>query len=247
MHPNTLKLVYTVCALVMAALWALAYWRVRPLRRELVWVGLAALPGSILLEVTLWTRDWWTPPSILNLPPPTPTDFLYAFFNNSLMSLVATLALYRLFGGEQIAVTPPPSLAVRLAPYAIMTLVPYPLYWLGMHSAWATLVATLVALVAMFALRRDLIGTSLASGAAAFAVGVLSFQFLGPLFPGFVQVFWMTDKLSGIYLGYGPIEDLTWYAYTGAFFGIYYKFWHGLRVQATHPAPAPQPAAGRAI
>lgn len=48
--------------------------------------------------------------------------------------------------------------------------------------------------------------------------------------PGFIEASWYLNRLSGVLLLHIPLEDLVWYLYTGALWGIYYKFYAGLRL-----------------
>jgi hypothetical protein len=231
---DRLTWLYFTCAVAFLVLWLLAFWRVPQVRRELVFLGLVSLPNAIPLEVLLWVRDWWSPPSIFGTHPGYPSleDFLYAFFNNSLMAALYSILLYAFFGGRQVAVAAPPSWPSRVAPFVAATLLPFPLTnGLGLHSSWASLVGTLAGIAYILWRRPDLGAMSIGSGAAGLLVGLLSFALLTPMFPGFVDRFWITERLSNVRIMGGPLEDLVWYLSTAAWLGIYYKFWYGVRLE----------------
>jgi hypothetical protein len=54
-------------------------------------------------------------------------------------------------------------------------------------------------------------------------------------FPGLVAATWDLPQLSGLLPLGIPIEDLAWYLYTAAAWGIYYKYATGLRLAAPSP------------
>jgi hypothetical protein len=247
-HPAILDWVYFACAVLVGIAWGIAYWRVPKARHELVWLGCISLPHAIPLEIFVWMKDWWNPPSPLGFRPSF-GDWLYGFFNCSLMGAQFTIVLYWFFGARREDVGAPPSLALRLAPWLVATLpVPVLYFGFGVHSAVATGLSALAAILLIVALRRDLAWTALMSGAFGFTVGLVTFTVLEPTFPGFVQQYWFLDKLPGFfgihYIGVGPTEDMLWYTYASAFLGIYHKFWYGYRVvrPVTQAALQPVPA-----
>src|SRR5262249_35623060 len=94
----------------------------------------------------------------------------------------------------------------------------------GLHSFQATTLGVLAGLAVMVILRRDLIVWSIVGAVGGALLAVPLFWIVDVLFPGVVAAIWDLKQLSGVIIGHAPLEHVVSYAYTGAFFGTYYKF-----------------------
>jgi ribose transport system permease protein len=84
---------------------------------------------------------------------------------------------------------------------------------------------------------------ALAAGALLGTLAALPIYWLMEgLLPGFIAASWYLDRLSGVLLLGIPLEDLVWYLYTAALWGVYYKYLEGWHV-VPRPAHAARTAA----
>lgn len=220
--------VYLVGALLFVPVWLLMYWRIPPARREMLVMSALFVCIGVPSEAMLYTRDWWHPETI------TGTligieDVIYSIGNGGYMA-----ALYvALVRGRASTFSPPPALALRLAPVACIALIPSVLvFGLGMHSFVATSIGSLVALALVLVARPDLGGVAAVTGVVGTVIAIPVYLAIEAAFPGAIAATWDLPHLSGL-LPFGiPIEDLVWYLYTAALWGTYYKFATGQRVNA---------------
>lgn len=224
---------YLFGALFNLGLWSACFIARRDLRREMcIMSGVAVLIG-MPHEYLLWTRDWWHPPNL------TQTrigieDVLYAIgTGGTLAVLVPVLFRRRLASGTA------PRLLSAYMPLILNFTLPF-LFVLvvGTHSFVATTIGTCAAVLWILPQRRDLIGASAITLGLGLVMSFACFWLIEWKMPGFVAAIWDLPRLSGVVFAGVPIEDLAWYAYTGALFGIYYKYLTGARFTA---------AAGRAV
>jgi len=220
---------YTFCyfagALYNLGLWGLCYVFRKDLRRELVVMSCAAVAMGLPHEYLLWTRDWWHPPNITHTRIGV-EDLLYAIATGGTLAVIYPVTLRRrLFAGPA-----PRAFAVAM-PLIVNFVLPLLLVPLaGLHSFKAGALSTCLAILWILIARPDLIGAALISAVLGWAVSFSSFWLIEAFVPGVVAAVWDLPKLSGIVLAGVPFEDLAWYAYTAALFGIYYKYATGARV-----------------
>jgi hypothetical protein len=187
--------------------------------------GLALVSG-LFLEYFLFTRDWWHPLTITGTRVGI-EDALYAIANGGLLAILAEVAFRRCL----VPNAPHFSPALVTTPVACMVAIPPILVFAaGLHSFQATTLGVLTGLAFMVSLRRDLIVWSIVSAAGGVLLALPLFWIVESLFPGVVAAIWDLRELSGVIIGHAPLEDVVWYAYTGAFFGTYYKFATGKTV-----------------
>ncbi len=219
---------YTYCylagALFNLGLWAACYVLRKDLRREM-WV-MSAVPIVIGLphEYWLWTRDWWHPPNLTHTRIGF-EDVLYAIgTGGTLATGYAVLTRRRLVQGRG------PGRAAAAMPLVINFVLPFLLVWLAdLHSFPACALGTCAALLWILPQRPDLMAPAAVNVGLGMALSFSCFWFIELLAPGFVAAIWDLPKLSGILLAGVPVEDVGWYAYTAALFGIYYKYATGAR------------------
>src|SRR5262249_50685110 len=115
-------------------------------------------------------------------------------------------------------------------PYAVNLLVPPLLVAAtGLHSFVASGVGALVALALVLRARPDLAPVAVGSAVVGTLASLPIYWLMEGLLPGFIAASWYLDRLSGVLLLGIPLEDLVWYLYTAALWGVYYKYlvgWH---------------------
>lgn len=233
---------YTYCylagALFNLGLWALCFASRRDLRREMLVMSCAAVLMGLPHEYLLWTRDWWHPPNI------TQTrigfeDLLYAIGTGGTLAVIFPVVLRRRLSNGAA-----PGAFMVAMPLIIDFVLPFLLVLLaGMHSFKASALSTCLAILWVVVLRPDLIAPALISAGFAAVLSFACFWSIEMFVPGVVAAIWDLPKLSGIVFAGVPLEDLAWYTYTGALFGIYYKYATGARFVSAASAGVRKPIA----
>jgi hypothetical protein len=218
--------VYLVGALLFVPVWLLMYWRIPSARREMLVMSALFICIGVPSEALLYTRDWWHPQTI------TGTligieDVIYSIGNGGYMA-----ALYvALLRGRPTRFTSAPALPLRLAPVVCIAALPSALvFGAGMHSFVATSIGSLVALAIVLGARPDLSRVAAFTGVAGTLIAVPVYLAVEAAFPGAIAATWDLPHLSGLQPLGIPIEDLAWYLYTAALWGVYFKFATGQRV-----------------
>lgn len=222
---------YTYCYLLGAVFnlvaWVVCFAAREDLRREMIVMSCVPLGVGLPLEYWLWTRDWWHPPNL------TGTrigfeDLLYAIGTGGTLAV-----LFAVVGRRQLVAGPAPRRLAAAMPLLLNLVVPFGcVFMLGAHSFVATTVGTCVALLWILPSRPDLLRPALASAGLGLLLGLSCFWLIEWLMPGFVAAIWDLPRLSGLLVAGVPVEDLAWYSYTAALFGIYYKYATGARLAA---------------
>lgn len=219
---------YSYCYLLGAvfnlAAWAICYRARKDLRVEMVVMSGVPLLVGLPQEYWLWTRDWWHPPNL------TGTrigfeDVLYAIGTGGTLSV-----LFAVLGRRGLVPGPAPSRLVAVIPLLINLTLPFLCVLLaGAHSFVATTIGTCAAVAWILPSRPDLARPAAISAGLGLFLGFFCFWLIEWLMPGFVAAIWDLPRLSGLVIAGVPVEDLAWYSYTAALFGIYYKYATGAR------------------
>jgi hypothetical protein len=230
---------YLIGALFNLALWAGLFLGRKDLRREMAEMSLWAALLGLSHEWLLWTRDWWHPPTLTGTAVGF-EDLIYAVSTGGVLAAGYAAASGKVLRADR----PAPAWPARLLPLAVDFVTPLVLVpLLGLHSFVACGLGVLLALAWILGRRPDLIPTALASAALGTVVALPGYWLLEALLPGFIAAVWDLPHLSGILLAGIPVEDLAWYAYAAALFGVYYKYAGGLHLVRPRPELASLPAA----
>ena len=225
---------YLAGALFNLGLCGLLYALRKDMRREMWTMSLIAVVTGLPHEYWLWTRDWWHPPNLTHTRVGI-EDVLYAIGTGG-----ALAAIYAVLWRRRLENGPAPSRLAAATPLIINFTLPYLLVSLaGVHSFVACAAGTFGALFWILPSRPDLIGPALINVGLGLAMSFSCFWLIEWLAPGFVAAIWDLPKLSGVLFAGVPIEDLGWYAYTAALFGVYYKYATGARFVVATQATAP--------
>jgi hypothetical protein len=102
---------------------------------------------------------------------------------------------------------------------------------LRLNSAESWTLSTIVAITAIWIVRRDLIIPSLLTGAIITSFAFLGFFILNLIQPNFVYHWWLLKDLTGVVILGVPSEDIIWFFTMGAFIGPIYELWQGTRLR----------------
>jgi hypothetical protein len=216
---------YLIGAVFTLLAWGLCYWLRPDLRREMLVMSGVAVAIGVPHEYLLWTRDWWRPPTLTGTKVGF-EDVLYAIGTGGVLA-----ALYPLVFRQNVVPGEPPPRWVAPLPLVLNFVLPLVLVPLvGLHSFVASAVGAGVALVWVFVSRPDLIVPAVINAVLGTAFSLPMYWIIEWFLPGFVAAVWDLPKLSGRTFTGIPIEDLVWYAYSAALFGVYYKYAVGGRL-----------------
>ncbi len=216
---------YLAGALFNIGLWLLFYRLRKDLRREMWTMSILPIIMGLPQEYFLWTRDWWRPPTITGTVVGL-EDVLYAIGTGGVFATFYPIAFRR-----RLAPGSAPSRLLAVLPLAVDFALPFLLVSLaGLHSFTACAIAAALALLCIFVVRPDLIFPALVTALLAVVTSLPCYWLMEWLAPGFIAAAWDLPRLSGVFVAGVPIEDLAWYGYTAALFGVYYKYATGERI-----------------
>ena len=216
---------YLLANIVELVIWlALFIWR-KDIRREMLIMSFYFGMAGVVLEF-VYTIDWWHPLTITGTRVGI-EDFLFGFWIGGIAAVIYEVVFRRHLRsmrkrpiiGNDHSLFLQLSLLGLLGSFIFMTSLVS-----GTNSFVASVVTLILLLMYMWYRRPDLIPESLASGVLIIVIGYPWFIAAELLTPGWVQVHWYFDKLSGITLLTAPLEDGVWGFLAGAYIGPLYEF-----------------------
>jgi hypothetical protein len=234
--PNLALVPYRYAWLVWASAflvpWLALYAAFPAHRRPMLWASLFTMPFG--LTEPLFVPEYWNPPSLFDLAERTGFDVESLIFCFGIGGVAAVLV--NVLKGKATRPLPDADRLharhrlhrwVLMAPFIVfLVLVP-----LGWNPIYPGILAMLVGAALTVWCRPDL-ARSTALGASVFLVYYAFFLAgLELTAPGYVEVVWNLDALSGIVIGFMPVEELLFAAGFGAYWsGVYEHFtWTGAR------------------
>lgn len=210
--------------------WGLVYWLFPVHRRAMLWASLFTMPFG--LSEPLFVPEYWLPPSLFDLAENTGFDIESLIFCFGIGGVGAVF--YNLLSGQvpsQIAVDERHKPLHRhhykalMAPFVVFV----PLYSLPWNPIYPSIVAMLVGVIASTLCRPDLKRKSWIGGILFLVYYAIFLTGLEWSAPGYIERVWNLDALSGIMLGFVPIEELLFAVFFGMYWsGVYEHFtWRG--------------------
>lgn len=201
-------------------LWALVYWLFPVHRRAMLWTSLFTMPFG--LTEPLFVPEYWLPPSLFDLAANTGFDIESLIFCFGIGGVGAVF--YNLISGQM-----PREMAVdeRLKPlhrhhYKALA-APFvsfvPLYFFPWNPIYPSIVAMIIGVVATTLCRPDLKRKSWIGGLLFLAYYIIFLAGLEWSAPGYIERVWNLAALSGLNIGFMPIEELLF----AIFFGMYWS------------------------
>lgn len=216
---------YLILAYYFVVLWMLFY-RWRPDVRVEMWV--MSVTGAILAPFVdmVMLKDWWHP-EMLTQGPVHAESLMFGFFSMGVTSVAAqvllgqaTYSVHRLYRPNMLHIVA----GIIVSLYIMFGLC---IQW-GWNSAYTSLLANGFLALCVGVRRPDLLAgigvSALLAGALAIPAYWMILVFLAPTW--FYDA-WYLHNLSGLWVARMPIEEILWYAGTGAAFGAAFKCLRG--------------------
>lgn len=212
---------YLIVNFPILFVWGLLYYLYPRGRTQMLNVSIIVGILSVMSGLTIWTHDWWHPPTITGTVVGI-EDFLLGFgfagISTVLYEFIADTRLKQIKKDKmdhwkKLALT----LIVGWGLFKVSLIIGYP-SWIG----WA--IGSTAALLTIFYFRPDLIENALITGALMTLIALLWFGVLTILDTSFTAQWYIMENLTGITVLGGPIEDYIWAITAGALAAVIYEF-----------------------
>jgi hypothetical protein len=223
---------WAIWSLAFLIPWGALFWRLPTQRRPMLWASVFTMPFG--LTEPLFVPSYWNPPSLFDLARTTGFDIESLVFSFGIGGVAAVLynAMTRRLL-EAIHADHRRGRRHRLHRWALTApfLAFVPLYFLPWNPINAALVAMGIGSAAAVLCRPDLTVKTLATGALFLGYYILFLLGLEWSAPGYIARVWNLEALSGIRLGFLPLEELLFAVAFGMYWaGIYeHVTWTRLR------------------
>lgn len=219
------KYSYLIGDLVLLLIWFILYYWRKDVRKEMMFMSLIIGFIGVISEFA-YTADWWHPLTITNTRVGI-EDFILGF----VIGGIAAVCYEEFFKKKMYFRKLSKSKKVRdNKNFVLIILATIIIFFinfslLGVNSFYSTIIAFIIPLFLILFIRRDLVYDSLISGVLLTVISLISYIVVEWITPGYINIFWKQDFISGIMVLGIPIEDLIWFFFVGAFIGPLYEFW----------------------
>lgn len=209
--------------------WAIAYIMFPLQRRAMVWASVFTMPFG--LTEPLFVPEYWMPPSLFDLALKTGFDIESLIFCFGIGGIGAVF--YNLLSGRvpRAVVANERSNPLHrhhakalAAPFVVFV----PLYVLPWNPIYPSIIAMVIGVVATMLCRPDLKRKSWVGGMLFLVYYIVFLIGLEWVAPGYIERVWNLEALSGVSVGFMPIEELLFAVSFGMYWsGVYEHFtWH---------------------
>lgn len=217
---------YLLFAMLFGLVW-LAFWFYRKdLRVEMLTMSVLFGVLSVIVS-TLWHNlDWWLPSSILGTRVGL-EDFILGFFNGGVVGVIYEVATGRHLRSR----AKHKDLHVALIVLASLIVVALAITTFNLTTFMAYNVV-LFAVAALIVWRRhDLLMNALVSGALMVVLALPIYWIVELAYPGWLDVIYVLDLLSGVKFIGIPVEDLVFFFFLGMAGGPAYEYWQEAKLE----------------
>ncbi len=224
--------VWFVWACAFLVPWLILYLRFPQHRKVMLWASIFTAPFG--LTEPLFVPEYWAPPSLFDLALRTGFDIeslIFSFGIGGVGAVIVNVLTRRvpevLDDGERAHPRHRLHRWVLVAPFAVF-LGLLPLGWNPIYPAIAAMVAGAAATVWC---RPDLARTTVLDALIFLGYYVVFLGLLEVSSPGYVEDVWTLEALSGVRIGFMPLEELLFALGFGAYWAALYEHytWRALR------------------
>jgi hypothetical protein len=218
--------VWLTWSLAFLVPWAIIYWRFPAHRHAMLWASLFTMPFG--LSEPLFVPEYWLPPSLFDLARTTGFDIeslIFCFGIGGTGSVLYNLLTRRVPRPVPDAERHQPlhrhHYKALAAPFVIFP----PLLLIDWNPIYPAIVALFVGALANIWCRPDLKRKTWIGGGLFLAYYSLFLVLLEVSAPGYIERVWNLEALSGIQLGFIPLEELLFAIGFGMYWaGVYEHF-----------------------
>lgn len=203
--------------------WIICYMLRKDLRKEMLLMSTLLAIGGVITEYLWWTIDWWRPQTITGTVVGI-EDFLLGWVNGGVAAVI-----YEIVTKERQKIKPKLEGKSEILSYGLLTLsiLSIGTWKIGLTSFVASSIAMILSSTLLIFYRKDLLINTLISGFLMALITFPMYFIIELLSPGWIEVTWLHENLSGIFIGVVPIEDIAFYFLTGMWIGPFYELWKG--------------------
>lgn len=211
--------------------WLLLYWGFPAHRRAMRWASLFTTPFG--LTEPLFVPTYWNPPSLFDLAQRTGFDIESLIFCFGIGGVGAVL-VNAVMGRVALPLTLAERVDARHRLHRWVVVAPFVGFVLLLPLGWNPIYPAVIAMVGGAALgmwcRPDLLRQMVAGGLVFlvyYMVFLTGLELTAP--PGYIESVWNLTALSGVMLGFMPLEELLFAAAFGSYWaGVYeHATWRG--------------------
>ncbi len=210
--------------------WGLVYFMFPAHRRAMWWASLFTMPFG--LTEPLFVPEYWLPPSLFDLAENTGFDIESLIFCFGIggvgavfYNLISSQVPRELAADERLKPLHRHHYKALAAPFVAFV----PLYFLPWNPIYPSIVAMIIGVAATTYCRSDLKRKSWIGGLLFLIYYAIFLAGLEWSAPGYIERVWNLDALSGVSLGFMPVEELLFAIFFGMYWsGVYEHFtWRG--------------------
>lgn len=220
--------VWLVWASAFLLPWGLLYWRFPEHRRAMIWASLFTTPFG--LTEPLFVPSYWDPPSLFDLAQRTGFDvesLIFCFAIGGIGAVLVNVLTGRVDqpvpAGERSHRRHRAHRWILAAPLAIFVL----LLPVGWNPIYPGIIAMVLGAAFTVWCRPDLARATVFGGLvflALYAVFLTGLEFTTPT--GYIETVWNLEHLSGIVLGFMPLEELLFAIGFGSYWAGLYEHYN---------------------
>lgn len=205
-------------------LWALLYWPFQVHRRAMIWASVFTTPFG--LTEPLFVPSYWNPPTLFDLAQRTGFDIeslIFCFGIGGVGAVLVNVLTQRV----TVSVTQAERHHPRHRLHRVVLLAPFLIFVLLLPFRWNPIYPGIAAMLIGAALsawcRPDLTRHTLLGGVVFLVYYIVFLAGLELIAaPGYIERVWNLDALSGIVLGFMPLEELLFAVGFGGYWaGVY--------------------------
>lgn len=204
--------------------WGLLYWRFPQHRKVMLWASICTMPFG--LTEPLFVPEYWNPPSLFDLAQRTGFDIESLIFSFGIGGVAAVLVDV-LTGRVSLPIDATGRLHPRHRLHRWALFAPFVFFIVLLPTGWNPIYLGILAMLAGGGLsvwcRPDLARSTVLGGLVFLLYYVIFLVGLEVTAPaGYIEAVWNLDDLSGIVLGFMPLEELLFAIGFGTYWaGVY--------------------------
>lgn len=218
---------YLVGNLLLFIIWLAIFFYRKDLRREQVVVGLITAFAAPITDYLVFYSDYWRPEYFIGLNIKGVMLGLESPLFGFLIGGISTV-IYEAFTRKKAIFSKPRNFLTTII-IILNILGTLLLTFIGINSIWASVTMLILGSLYMIYIDRDLVDDMFWSPIILIIIIIVLYSLWFWIYPDAYYKFWVVQKMTGIFLGKIPIEEISWFFSAALFLGILYEFWRNVR------------------